>query len=341
MPPITIRELAVLAGCSHVTVSLALRSHPRIPKATREKICNLAHKHGYVRDPLVSSLMNKLRTSRRKRSTEKIAYLSWGEKPDASLPQPASTWLGARERAAELGYEMEEFWAAGPDFKAKHLSRILHTRGIRGVLLAALSRPVGHVSLNWSQFAAVALGYTVVKPDLHRVIHSHFQGMTLAFRNLRHSGYRRIGFVGLQEQLQGSNQGWLAAYLLGSYKLPENDRLPPLFFSQWNRLELKRWIHQYRPDAVISNADTVLDLMREAGYLVPRKIGFASLDRMKAASPYAGVDQMRRQMGSAGADLLVSLLESHQYGLPKYPKILHFDGVWHNGPTIRKTLKTL
>jgi len=53
----TTRELARLAGVSSATVSLALRDHPRISKATKSRIVCLARNHGYVVDGRLSELM--------------------------------------------------------------------------------------------------------------------------------------------------------------------------------------------------------------------------------------------------------------------------------------------
>ena len=53
---INLRRIAAEAGCHYSTVSLALRNHPRIPRATCEKIQGLARRLGYVPDPMVSSL---------------------------------------------------------------------------------------------------------------------------------------------------------------------------------------------------------------------------------------------------------------------------------------------
>ena len=47
---ITIKEIATKLGISHTTVSRALNDHPRISKATKEKVQQLAEKLGYRRN---------------------------------------------------------------------------------------------------------------------------------------------------------------------------------------------------------------------------------------------------------------------------------------------------
>ena len=84
----TMRQLAALAKVSRTTISLALRNHPSIPASTRDRIQQLARQHGYRSDPLITTLMNQLRLSRKKRSVEKLAYIhsnSIQDIADASL----------------------------------------------------------------------------------------------------------------------------------------------------------------------------------------------------------------------------------------------------------------
>lgn len=337
MSSITIRELAALAGCSHATVSLALKNHPRISQATREKITRLAEEHGYFRDPVVSQLMNQLRAGRHGRPAEKLVYLNLWDNPDEAKRgyHDRTCYAEACARARALGYEIEEFWAKEPGLSAQRISRILYHRSVRGLIVGAPPRPSSHISLQWEHFATVAIGATMVKPDVHRVVHSHFQGMQLTLRSLKHRGYQRVAFTSLHDQSERSNQGWLACYLLHSHRLPAKARIPPLVVTKWDAGKMRQWLEKYRPDAVVSNHDEPLNLLRELGCRVPGEIGFASLDRILPSDPYAGIDQMRGRCGASAVDLLVSLVETNQFGLPEYPKTLSIDGVWRDGPTVR------
>ena len=154
----TVRQLAELAGVSRTTVSLALRNHPSISLPTRERIRVLADTHGYVLDPLYARLMGQLRVRRADRPTEKLAFLtSWPERDEwyQKAYNDRNYYKGACERAAKLGYEIEVFWAKEPGMTARRLSKILHTRSIRGVIILPLSRPYGHFHAG---LAALRLG---------------------------------------------------------------------------------------------------------------------------------------------------------------------------------------
>ncbi|HCH86845.1 MAG TPA: LacI family transcriptional regulator, partial [Lentisphaeria bacterium] len=46
--PVTIHDLAKLAGLNASTISRALRNDPRVRKSTRELVRELARRHGYT-----------------------------------------------------------------------------------------------------------------------------------------------------------------------------------------------------------------------------------------------------------------------------------------------------
>jgi LacI family transcriptional regulator len=334
---ITVRDLARLAGCSAVTVSLALRNHPRISAKTRAKVQRLAEKHGYTRDPVVSTLMNRLRTSRTGRPVDKLGVLTWWNTPYGERLNSlgAQSHAGICQRAKSLGYDVEFFWAKEPGMTARRLTQILHTRSIRGLILTTMARARGHVSLDWSHFAAAALGYSILKPALHRASYSHYQGMVIALRSLRSRGYKRIGFTNLIAQEDMANDAWLSAYLGYHYRIEGKITVPPLLLPSWNKAKVSGWMEKFRPDAVISNNTQPMFFLKERGYRVPQDVGFASLDCMPEKFDYAGVSQPRDRIAAKAVDLVVEQLENHEFGLPEVPKIVMVEGFWRDGPTVQ------
>jgi len=334
----TIRQLAALVGLSRTTVSLALRNHPCVTRGTRELIQRVADEQGYTIDPLVSTLMNRLRTPRRARTMEKLALLTTWDSRDGwrSGYNAQRCFEGMSERARKLGYEMEEFWAKEPGMNAARLSKILHTRGIRGVIIAPLPRSKGHFSLNWQYFASATISQSIVRPALHRCTHSHYQGMQLALRKLRQLGYKRIGFSNLLGHDERVNHGWLASYLVYQYTLPAKQRVQPFLVEKWNRREFEKWLIKNKPDIILSNMLTPMEFALELGIDLPGEIGYASLDRQDISPFTAGVDQQPRMCGAAAVDLIVLQLQNNEFGLPAYPKLLALEGIWREGKTVRK-----
>ncbi len=334
------RQLAAIAKVSRTTISLALRNHPSIPAATRARIQELARQSGYRADPLVTTLMNRLRVSRKRRSVEKLAYLtSWNTPEEWRVsPNDVQFYNGACRRAIELGYEIEPIWASQPGISKQRLSNILYTRGIRGVIIAPLLRPRGHFTLNWQHLAASTISYTVFKPDLHRTTHSHFSGMIMTLRNLKHRGYLRIGMAAQIDQDQRVNHAWQAAYLQHNFSSPRTQQIPPFMVNEWGAKAFKAWLDKYRPEVVVSNHRNPYDLLLRLGYDVPNEIGFASLDLVEG-TPFSGIDQLPAEVGAAAVDLVASQLHNNEFGLPSHARTVQLDGVWKNGTTTINRLR--
>lgn len=339
---VNLRDLAVMAGCSRTAVSMALRNHPKISEKNRERIQKLAAEHGYTRDPVVSTLMNRLRSGRMNRTVEKLGVISWSAAPKDVREGKAKDLFGdqlrqgTEQEARRLGYDVEVFNARGPGMTSARLSRILYSRGIRGLILWSKPRARGHVSLHWPYFAVASIGYTNIKPDLPRAFHSYYQGMMLALRTLRRKGYERVGFVNLVETEDMVNEGWLAAYLAYQFRTLGKIEMSPLLLDKWDARKLRSWLRKNKLEAVVSNWKQPYDLMLEMGYRVPEDIGFACLDCMPADEQFAGIHQLRDKIAALAVDLVVEQLEKHSLGLPDDPKSVFVNGIWRDGASISR-----
>ncbi|HEY9250360.1 MAG TPA: LacI family DNA-binding transcriptional regulator [Rariglobus sp.] len=341
IPVPTIRQLAALAGVSRTTVSLALRNHPSLPADTRARIQKIAAAHGYKQDPVVSSLMAQLRTSRAKRNVERIAYCTTWDTRDGwrRSGNENSFFLGSCARAEKLGYEVEHIWAREPGATTARLSKILYTRAIRGIILGPFANPRSHITMDWKHFATAAISHTLVRPLVHRTTHGHYNGMFLALRHLRHHGYRRVGFATRLEQSERVASSWLAALLVYQQSIPEAQRVPPLLSpvptNEGMDVEaFKKWYRRHKPDVVVSNLSNPLDMLKDMGLSVPEEVGYVSLDLIQKDDPWAGIDQQAAEVGAAAVDQVVTQLQNNEFGLPKYPKTVYLDGLWRDGNTI-------
>jgi LacI family transcriptional regulator len=332
----TVRQLAAWAGVSIATISRALHNHPSIPLSTRKRIQRLAKEKGYQLDPVVGSLMTALRTKRALRPVDQLAFLiSWPEQTARTSEQIRQYYLGASERASEMGYELVQIFAKEKGMTAARLSRLLYTRAIRGLILAPLMPSVGHVSLEWDHFSAVAIGYTVAKPLLHRVAHNHFGGMETALRRLHRLGYRRIGFVTTQFQHLRTGRRWLAAFMAFQSTIPKQDRVPHLLVREWNpkNRQLENWLEKACPDVVLGDSIKMLQPIQKLAASKHPDMGFAALDLIETSGNLSGIDQRPHSLGYAAADMLVKQLQQNEMGLPGESRVLNIEGVWHDGTT--------
>lgn len=92
---------------------------------------------GYQRDPVVASLMTRL--PRARRGGYPVLGLITDLPPETSSHYDLSSWAGARERAAELGYQVEVFHLS--QMPAPQLNKVLVTRGIEGLLVGPMRNP--------------------------------------------------------------------------------------------------------------------------------------------------------------------------------------------------------
>jgi DNA-binding LacI/PurR family transcriptional regulator len=110
-PRPSIRDIARRLNVSHVTVSMALRDHPRISATRREQVKKMAGEMGYRPDPMLASLIAYRQDKRAKPIAATLAWINrW---PDPKTLRKHSEfnayWEGAREAADRLGYRVEEF----------------------------------------------------------------------------------------------------------------------------------------------------------------------------------------------------------------------------------------
>ena len=339
----TLRELAKLANCSHVTVSLALRNDPRISASTRKRIGALAKRAGYRPDPHLAGLMDYLRASRARASQAVVAVIdfvhaNYGEK---GSPTTRRFLVGAGARAKKLGFKLERFLIGPEGLTMERLDGILKTRNIRGVLMAPATRARTKLTLDWSRLAAVELGRSLVEPVMHRACNHQAHTMQLALDALAARGYRRCGIYLTEGICARVDQTWLSTYLLHWHRAHTGTLpIPPLIRPDWNEAEFTAWFRTHKPDAVVTINPPVLGWLRAARAAIPQKTGFALLDWSKEMGDVAGVDQNTENVGAAALELVVAQLAQHEYGVPRNPKTVLIEGSWRDGATTRRPLSS-
>lgn len=352
MPPnspagkvLTMEALAQAAGVSKMTVSLALRDHPKISAATRERVRELAEKLGYRPNPLVQTLMANLRSSRPAQYHSTIAWITAHSSRDGWCKH----WVhklyhqGAESRAAALGYKIEPFWALGPRMTGAALSRMLRARGIRGVIVPPVGTPGTRLDLQWEHFACATIGFSFMEPRLHRSAANLHEGMSVALSECARHGYRRAGFAVPADTDARVNHGWLAAYLSWQHFIPAKDRVPPLLAKGPLETLLPDWLRRHRPDVIISPNAEFISWLPALGKRVPADIGLVTLSASgKAASRnISGIDQNDFAIGEAAVDLVVSQLQHNETGIPAHPRFTLIDCAWQDGGTLPTVPRTV
>jgi len=339
-PPPSLRMIAEKASVSRATVSLALRNHPSIPAATRDRIQRIAKEAGYQPSALVSTMLAQVRRRQPAKQRVTIAWLSSQRPPTAryaeQYPFLADLFAGASRRAEELGYRIEEFWAKEPGMTGRRLTSVLLTRNIRGLLLAPMPSPRGHLSLDWSQFAVAAMAYSPWRPAVHRVIVNHFEFTRDAFRRLARLGHRRIGLATFQILNERVNHQIRAAILDCQQRVARANRVPPLLLKRWDDRILRQWFLRYQPDGVLTTLTEVADAIRACSRRIPEDVSCVFLGKHASLPGFTAIDNRGEAIGAAAVDLVVEQLHHNEYGLPKSPKVVMVEGRWDDGMSVRQ-----
>jgi DNA-binding LacI/PurR family transcriptional regulator len=306
-----------------MTVSYALRDVPEVSTGERRRIQAIAEELGYRPDPLLTHLMQHLRSHRLLKPASNLAALTMLE---AGFVRRLLD--GARARAERLGYTLDLIDVRGLTAKSSaRLSRTLQARGVAGVLLAPMTEPVDASGwLDWSRFAAVAMTYSVYEPRVHRVVTHHYDNAVRTFELLEHRGYRRLALAMTEDMEFRANHSYSGAYLRRSL----GTGAPPiLLLDRSSRAAIRTWFEQHRPDAVVvANAHQVRDFFLPAlGPRTCRRLQFACLD-YEVDAGISGMDQLFETIGSHAVDALVAQIHRNEHGLPQNPTISMVEGRW-------------
>lgn len=323
---VTMREVAEKAGVARSTVSKALRNDPSISPALTAKVCAAAKRLGYAPNPMVSTLMAQLHGRRRRVDPHHIAWLDlWPRGQGArSVPFWAQHLAGARERAAELGYNVEVHEVVANNLSPSRLRQILTSRTQWGMIIPPVPEAAMQYPLDLRGLTGVTIGTSLRSPVMHRISHNHFQGVQLACDRLRARGFKRIGLAlnsAINDRVDGK---WYGGYVARQTGWPQNERLPAALLEAGDQLKLDRWLARTRPDAVLVGDTVVGDW----------------IDRLRADFQVAwlvlgggqencwGIDQLPALVGRAAVEMIVGQIHRNERGSPAAPHTLLLDGNW-------------
>jgi DNA-binding LacI/PurR family transcriptional regulator len=331
--------VATAAGVSASTASRALNDDPQISEATRKLVVRIARKLGYQKNAVATELMRAYRLGGKVVAhREALALLShydpavWNK--DKGLEHYPQMFDGIRSRAENLGYQLDTHWLHQPGCSFARLGSILKARGIRGVIVGPLPERDRLTGFPWKDFAAVALGYMLDAPALHRVQNNMYDNMSIVLEKLIRLGHRRIGFVThskVEDRLGNLSAARFALHLLG---LPQPDFIPVLATDWAGDPAFERWLREYQPDAVIGQMDYVLPVLKKFKRRDGGPVSFAWLAAQINQPEIGGTVPRHKELGAAALDLLASLVSHGDKGVPDEQRTILISGVWRKGSTV-------
>ncbi|TSJ79534.1 LacI family DNA-binding transcriptional regulator [Rariglobus hedericola] len=333
---ITVRDIAAKAGLHFTTVALALRDSPMLNAETKRRVQELAESMGYRPDPMLTALNAYRKTRSRPNYQATIAWINnWPVRAELlRIPEFGEYHRGACARAAELGYVVEEFWLHARGMTPDKLRRVLSARGIQAVIIAPQPKPGIWIDFDYSEFSALALGYSLQPTRLHVITNHHAHSMNMMIERLYGLGYRRIGMYIGKEWDAKVGHSWLSSFLLARWLHPDLADLPPVLQNDLEGSALEEWLERHRPDVVVSYG-RILDQMKTMRLKIPKDIGYAGIDLLEQNRTVSGIYQNSVTIGRKAVDFLVDMIHRGERGLPAVPIRTLVESEWRIGTTVR------
>jgi len=331
------KTIAEAAGVSRMTVSMALRDHPRVAPETRKRIKRIAEEQGYTPDPNLTELMRYLRKRDISKEEPVIAILNGQKRPLKELGKDSLlVRQGAIERAHELGFKTEDFWLQEPGMRLQRVIQILQTRGIHGIIVLPVENLNDVFSLPQEDFMGVATCGVAARLGFNQV-HPHFyQSMHVGISNLSKKGFERIGFCVTESEDLRSNHLYQSYLLWHQQNIPESERVQPLFRKEIGQSELLDWVEKERPDVVLSPNAEHYDWLKGSGLRIPDDISFAALSpATESLGEIAQVQVGYRKIGATAIDVLKTKLAHEQLGPTDNPAVTLIRGEWKDGASVK------
>ena len=310
--PVTIKDIARIAGVSHTTVSRALRNNPAIAPDTVERIRVIAKEQGY----LVSAAARSLKTSRSQTIGIILSYLD--------DPYFSKVLEGIEDTVQPHGYSL--FVAASHHNveREQAVVKAMMEHRTDGVILCAPPFRVEHSrQMEGSGLPLVVVNNQGADDYRYAVDHDDTQGARQVAHYLVGLGHRRIAYLGNAEggRTNFSREAGVAAELAAAGLVVKEDQI---FRGPNGRPEGGYAGAQHflslaeRPTAIACFNDLMaVGLMRglqQAGLRIPQECSVTGFDNIALTAylnpPLTTYDQPRYELGVAAAALMLHLLET-------------------------------
>jgi LacI family transcriptional regulator len=335
--PVSLGDVAKEAKVSLSTASRALAGKSIISPRTIERVRQVAAQLGYRPNPFMRTLMATRRLSKRLPYRATLAWIDINLSPDDWRIWPVETLFfeGARDRAAERGYELERFFAREPGVSRERLMQVLNSRGVHGALFdnAHLLVERGEpLPVDPARFALVSVGCRVEQPSLSFAMNDCFATARLGHTRMRAAGYRRTILITAHYLECFVDYRFVGGYCSVAEETGAGEKVQILYVEDFELNTLTEWLKKQNADSVLV---TCLPRVREAFLKqkskLPRSFGYATLDFDSSQVDMAGVDQCHTKVGAAAVDLLINQLEHSEIGLPLNPHGVMIEGDWLDG----------
>lgn len=340
---VTMATIAKELGISRNAVSLALRNHPSIPNATRDKVRSVAKRLGYQRNPAHGELMSQMRMKGHGKTQATLALFNANRDPKAFTRHPTIPYYvkGCQQRTKGLGYTLDQFWLYEPHVTADRWVDIFEARGIRGILLVGLmteNRLPQNLLPIFETYPTVVTGVRTRQPALSFASVDHHILALRAFEKAIQLGYKRPGLVIDQAIDDLVELRFSAGYRSGQQSIPQVHRLRPFTDTQLtdnNLAHFKKWLEKEQPDVIFTLYNSVEKWLIQLGYQIPKDMGLIQLEWRSSHPNWAGMNQHNDITGEAAIDMLIGMIHRGESGIPEFPRATLIGPTWVDGSTVQ------
>jgi LacI family transcriptional regulator len=324
MSMVRLKDIALRAGVSVMTVSKVMRDAPDISGATKARIRQLAEQMGYMPDGVAQGL--------RMRTTKLFGLVISA----ATNPIYARVVMAIEERAHEMGYDLITAHSLNIAEREEAVIRRLLSRRIDGLFLVPVYRldPVAPIyeELLRRALPTVLLGHRA--PFCQRFANVETDDVNASYALTRHLidvGHRRIAFFtgpsvspAAHERLEGYRKALREAHLELDDKLVFNAGST---IEEGEKAALQMLNESPRATAIQAVNDLVAigaaNLLLNQGVRIPEEMSLVGFGNVLTSEhfrvPLTTVRQPKLRLGTAAVDSMVRLLKGEQVGTKRLP----------------------
>lgn len=338
----SVRIIASKLNISPSTVSLALRSSPRISARTRERVLREADKIGYRPNAKINELMSHLRLNGTRSNEACFGVISfyetlrpWEQSRHLTLIHEAMI-----ARGEKLGYRLESLGLNAPGMSPSRFRDVLDARGIQGLLCFGSPRFEEEFPEELDHFAVVTIGLSISTP-MHRVTSHFFNDLYSTLDRLYAMGYRRPGLLLGEYEENRSAHVYPSAYFGWCEHVLGNPLLMPMLrIGDLEAEPILDWVRCNRPDVVVcvhlyDEVKKLKEILTNSGVDVPGDVGIAAVSQLLEGTHLSGMQQNQELMGAWAVELLASRIMNQDFGVPSFPKVQMVESKWIEGETLR------
>jgi LacI family transcriptional regulator len=305
----TIRDIAKLAGVSHMTVSRVLNNDKMVRSETRERVLAVVQKYNFVPNAKARALSsNKSRI---------IGLLV----SDISNPFYAELARGMEKQAYELGYNI--MFCSEVTLKKGHDAlKFLLQAGVDGIVFASSKLKEPHIRKLLSDgFPTVLVNRKLEGDDFDHVVCDNLKGSELMMNHLFDLGYEKIAIItGSSDLSTGVErlEGYRSSCINAGIAINEDYVFEGPFDKNTGYSGARHFINlDDPPQAIFAGNDYiamgVFNALDEAGLRIPEDIAVVGFDNTDFAAHsrinLTTVSQQKFAMGTLGVKILIESIE--------------------------------